>query len=72
MSTVTRIIMEAEMKVTVPLDPAEVAPLPAPDGQVRSQLAIACEGKIYTADIATKSLRKAKLCHRAGSGRPGS
>jgi hypothetical protein len=48
------------LKVTVPLDAAEVAALPSPDGQVRSQLFIVCEGKIYTADIATKSLRKAK------------
>jgi hypothetical protein len=57
----TRLALTARaLKVTVPLDVAEVAALPAPDGQVRSQLAIACEGKIYTADIATKSLRKAK------------
>jgi hypothetical protein len=48
------------LKVTVPLDAAQVAALPAPDGQARSQLAITCEGKTYTADIATKSLRKAK------------
>ena len=48
------------LKVTVPLDVAEVAALPDPGGQARSQLAITCEGKVYTADIATKSLRKAK------------
>ena len=48
------------LKVTVPLDVAEVAALPDPGGQARSQLAITCEGKIYTADIATKALRKAK------------
>jgi hypothetical protein len=47
----TRLALTARaLKVTVPLDVAEVATLPAPDGQVRSQLAIACEGKIYTAD----------------------
>ena len=48
------------LKGTVPLDAVEVAALPAPDGQARSRLAITCEGKIYAADIATKSLRKAK------------
>jgi hypothetical protein len=48
------------IKITVSLDVAEVASLPDPGGQARSQLAITCEGKIYIADIATKSLRKAK------------
>jgi hypothetical protein len=48
------------MKVTVPLDAAAVATLPAPDGQARSKLIINCEGKSYVADIATKSLRKVK------------
>ena len=37
-----------------------MAALPAPDGQSRSRLAITCDGKIYSADIATKALRKAK------------
>ena len=55
----TRLTARA-LKVTVPLDAAEIAALPAPDGQARSRLAITCEGKIYAADIATKSLRKAK------------
>jgi hypothetical protein len=48
------------LKVTAGLDVAEIAALPTPDGQARSQLAITCEGKVYVADIATKSLRKAK------------
>jgi len=48
------------LKITVPLDPAEVRALPIPDNQTRARLAIACEGKVYTADIATKALRKAK------------
>jgi hypothetical protein len=38
------------LKVTVPLDAAEVAALPAPDGQARSHLAITCDGKIYRAE----------------------
>jgi hypothetical protein len=46
------------LKVTAVLDTATIATLPTPDGQARSKLAIICDGKIYTADIATKSLRK--------------
>ena len=57
----TRLTVTARaLKVTVPLDVAEIAGLPDPGGQARCQLALTCEGKIYTADIATKSLRKAK------------
>jgi hypothetical protein len=48
------------LKITVPLDPAEVRALHIPDNQTRTQLAITCEGKTYLADIATKALRKAK------------
>jgi hypothetical protein len=57
----TRLTLSARaLKITIPLDAAEVAALPDPGGQARCQLAIACEGKVYTADIATKALRKAK------------
>jgi hypothetical protein len=60
-TSMTQLTLSARaLKVTIPLDAAEVAALPAPGGQERCQLAIACEGKVYTADIATKSLRKAK------------
>jgi hypothetical protein len=48
------------LKITAVLYAAVVATLPAPDGQSRSKLIINCEGKNYTADIATKSLRKVK------------
>ena len=48
------------LKITVPLDPVEVRALHIPDNQTRARLAITCEGKTYTADIATKALRKAK------------
>jgi hypothetical protein len=48
------------LKITIPLDVMEVRTLPDPGGQARCQLAIACDGKVYTADIATKALRKAK------------
>jgi hypothetical protein len=54
------IVNARAMKITAPLDAAAVATLPAPDGQARSKLVINCEGKNYTADVATKSLRKVK------------
>jgi hypothetical protein len=58
----TKLTLNARaIKITVPLDAMEIRTLPDPGGQAsRCQLAIACEGKIYTADIATKALRKAK------------
>jgi hypothetical protein len=40
--------------------PVEVRALHIPDNQTRARLAITCEGRTYTADIATKALRKAK------------
>jgi hypothetical protein len=48
------------LKVTAALDAAAVAALPTPEGQARIKLSISCDGKIYTADIAMKSLRKCK------------
>jgi hypothetical protein len=61
-SMTTRLTLSARaLKITVALDAMEVRALPDPGGQAsRCQLAITCEGKIYTADIATKALRKAK------------
>jgi hypothetical protein len=57
----TRLTVTARaLKITVPLDAMAVRTLPDPGGQARCQLAITCDGKVYTADIATKSLRKAK------------
>jgi hypothetical protein len=57
----TRLTLSARaLKITVPLDVAEISGLPDPGGQARCLLAIVCDGKVYTADIATKSLRKAK------------
>jgi hypothetical protein len=47
------------MKVTVPLDPAAIGMLPTPN-QERVELVVSCDGQKYTANIATKSLRKAK------------
>ena len=48
------------IKVTVPLSATEIRALPSLHDQERVKLAIVCEGKLYSADIATKSLRKAK------------
>jgi hypothetical protein len=60
-TSMTKLTVTARaLKVTIPLDAMEVRTLPDPGGQARCQLAIACDGKIYTADIASKSLRKAK------------
>ena len=57
----TRLTLSARaLKITIPLDAMEVRTLPDPGGQARCLLAITCEGKIYTADIATKALRKAR------------
>jgi hypothetical protein len=48
------------LKVTIVLDPAEVALLAVPDGQPRCVLRTAVAGRIVTADIAARSLRKAQ------------
>ena len=57
----TKLTLSARsLKITVPLDAMEVRTWPDPGGQARCQLAITCDGKVYTADIATKALRKAK------------
>jgi hypothetical protein len=57
----TRLAVAARaLKVTAVLDVAAVATLPTPEGQSRSDLVITCDGKTYIANIATKSLRKAK------------
>jgi hypothetical protein len=53
-------VSASSIKVTIPLDAAAIAALPAPDGQTRGKLTITCDGKNYIADLATKSLRKAK------------
>jgi hypothetical protein len=60
-SLTTKLTLSARaLKITVPLDVMEVRVLPDPGNQARCQLSIACEGTRYTADIATKALRKAK------------
>lgn len=46
------------IKVTVLLDPAEIATLATPEGQSRTTLEIKVAGRKLSAEIATKSLRK--------------
>jgi hypothetical protein len=48
------------LKVSATLDAAEVGALPD-NGQDRTHLAVTCNGIVYRAEIATKSLRKAKM-----------
>ena len=55
-----RLVVTARaMKVTIPLDATAIAMLPALS-QERVELVVGCDGARYTANIATKSLRKAK------------
>jgi len=55
----TLFVTARAVKVTISLDPAAIAMLPAPS-QERVELVVNCDGVRYTANIATKSLRKAK------------
>ncbi len=47
------------LKVTIVLDPAEIAALAAPDGQPRVVLRVNVGGRVVTAEVTSKSLRKA-------------
>ena len=47
------------LKVTIVLDSAEVAALAVPDGQPRVTLRVNVGGRIVSAEVASKSLRKA-------------
>jgi hypothetical protein len=53
------------IKVTIPLDAAEVLALTVPDGQSRLVLTIACGAMRLTADVAAKAARKAQATIRA-------
>jgi hypothetical protein len=48
------------LKITMVLDPAEVAAIRVPYDAQRMTLSIAVGDRMITADIATKSIRKAK------------
>jgi ribosomal protein S3 len=54
-----QILNARALKVTVVLDPAEVAELEAPDGQPRVVLTIQTPDRRVTADAAAKSVRRA-------------
>ncbi len=54
----------SKLKVTVVLNAIELCAIPAPDGKPRSVLHITLPGRTVTADIATKSLRKAQTTIR--------
>jgi hypothetical protein len=46
------------LKVTIVLDPTEVASIPTPDGKPRSIVRISVAGRIVSADLNAKSVRK--------------
>lgn len=52
------------LKVTTVLNATEVLAVPAPDGTPRVNLRIRLPDRVVTADIATKSLRKAQATVR--------
>jgi hypothetical protein len=59
-SSMTKLSVTARaVKVSIPLDATAIAILPVPS-QERVELVVDCDGARYTANIATKSLRKAK------------
>ena len=47
------------IKISIVLDSSEVAALAPPDGQPRATLRVNVGGRVVSADIAAKSLRKA-------------
>jgi hypothetical protein len=58
------ILTAVRTKVVVTLDPAEVAKLPAINGQPRTTLRVGTEQKNLTAEISTKSLRRTQAAIR--------
>jgi hypothetical protein len=60
----TQILTAKSMKVTVVLDPAEVALLEAPDGKPRVAIAIRLPDRRVSVDLSAKSVRKAIVAIR--------
>jgi hypothetical protein len=56
------------LKVTLVLNPDELAAVPVKDGKPRARLRIRLPDRKLTADIATKSLRKAQAAIREAGG----
>lgn len=54
-----RVLSGRSIEVTIRLDPVEVGAWPVPEGQPRMKLRIRAADRHVSADIATKSLRKA-------------
>jgi hypothetical protein len=59
MATLPTTLHGRSLKVTVLLDPAEIAALRAPEGQPRTRLQVRAGGRMVTADVNSKSVRKA-------------
>lgn len=66
----SNMLMGKAIKATVVLDPAAVAEINIPNGQARVVLRISAGGRVLTADIAAKGLRKA-MATIAEAGRDG-
>ena len=60
----TQILTAKSMKVTVVLDPAEVARLEAPDGKPRVAIGIRLPDRRVSVDLSAKSVRKALVAIR--------
>jgi hypothetical protein len=60
----TQILTAKSMKVTVVLDPAEVARLEAPDGKPRVAIGIRLPDRRVSVDLSAKSVRKAIVAIR--------
>jgi hypothetical protein len=58
----------ARLKVSLTLNPDELAAVPVEDGKPRVRLRIRLPDRKLSADIATKSLRKAQSAIRASGG----
>src|SRR5262249_31639208 len=58
--SMTKLVVTARaVKITIALDPTAINALALPN-QERAELVVSCDGVRYTANISTKSLRKAK------------
>ena len=62
----SNMLMGKAIKATVVLDPSAVAEINIPNGQARVVLRISAGGRVLTADIAAKGLRKAMATIRGG------
>lgn len=54
----THTLSAKSIKITIVLDPAEVASIPTPEGKPRCLVRISVAGRVVSADLNAKSLRK--------------